>query len=129
MCIIRPIQYPAGQTTAAPDQPPTRSGKLPLALIAPRRDDAGMGLIFAFVCGVLNFAMHKAVVESRHPLLLQMPWFFGTLGGKMGMVIEFVLLVGSMLMIAAGSSGWLIGYAIYSLVNGLAAWLILSHRI
>jgi len=88
-----------------------------------------MGLILAFLCGVLNFAMHKAVLESRHPLLGQLPWFFHLLGGRLGMVVEFVMLLGCMLMIASGSLAWVWGYLVYSLVNGLAAWLILSHRL
>jgi hypothetical protein len=88
-----------------------------------------MGLILAFLCGVLNFAMHKAVLESRHPLLGQLPWFFHLLGGRLGMAVEFVMLLGCMLMIASGSLAWVWGYLIYSLVNGLAAWLILSHRL
>jgi hypothetical protein len=44
-------------------------------------------------------------------------------------VVEFVMLLGCMLMIASGSLAWVWGYLIYSLVNGLAAWLILSHRL
>lgn len=88
-----------------------------------------MGLILAFLCGVLNFAMHKAVLESRHPLLGQLPWMFHSFGGRAGLVVEFVMLTGCMLMIAAGSTGWAWGYLIYSLINALAAWLILSHRL
>lgn len=88
-----------------------------------------MGLILAFLCGVLNFAMHKAVIESHHPLLRQMPWMFHAGGRGVGFVIEFVMLTGSMLMIASGSTGWALGYLVYSLVNSLAAWLILSNRI
>lgn len=88
-----------------------------------------MGLILAFLCGVLNFAVHKAVVESRHPLLGQLPWMFHSLGGRVGLLVEFIMLAGCMLMIAAGSSAWIWGYLIYSVVNALAAWLILSHRV
>lgn len=88
-----------------------------------------MGLILAFLCGVLNFAMHKAVLESRHPLLTQLPWMFHSLGRRFGYGIEFLMLAGSMLMIVSGSTLWAWGYLLYSLVNCLAAWLILSHRI
>jgi hypothetical protein len=111
------------------DQRHTTPVKLLLASTRARRDGGLMGLILAFICGVLNFAMHKAVLESRHPLLNQLPWMFHSLGKRAGFAVEFVMLLGSMMMIAAGSTGWAWGYLIYSLVNGLAAWLILSHRI
>ncbi len=88
-----------------------------------------MAILFAFICGIANFALHKAVLESGHPLLGQVPWFFHLLGGRFGLAIEFLLLLGSLLMIATGASAWLWGYMAYSLINGLSAWLILSRRI
>ena len=88
-----------------------------------------MAIIIAFLCGIANFALREAVLDSRHPLLGQAPWFVHLLGGKPGLVVEFIMLLGSMLMIEGGSSGWLWGYATYSVVNGLSAWLILSRRI
>jgi hypothetical protein len=88
-----------------------------------------MGLILAFFCGIANFAMHKAVVESGHPLLAQVPWLFYAQGGRFGLGIEFIMLLGAMLMIAGGSTGWALGYGVYSLVNAASAWLILSRRI
>ena len=88
-----------------------------------------MGILVAFLFGIANFAMHKAVLESRHPMLGQVPWFYHLLGGRFSMLVEFAMLLGTMLMISTGSVGWAWGYAIYSLVNALSAWLILSHRI
>ncbi|HVR90081.1 MAG TPA: hypothetical protein VHG29_03160 [Novosphingobium sp.] len=88
-----------------------------------------MGILAAFLFGIVNFALHKAVLESRHPLLGQVPWFYHLLGGRFSMGVEFAMLLGAMLMIAAGSTGWAWGYAVYSLANGLSAWLILSRRI
>ncbi len=88
-----------------------------------------MAIIVAFLCGIANFALREAVLDSRHPMLGQAPWFVHLLGGKSGLAIEFVMLLGSMLMIAAGSLGWLWGYGAYSLVNAVSAWLILSRRI
>jgi hypothetical protein len=88
-----------------------------------------MGLVLAFLCGIANFALHKAVLESRHPVLGHLPRLLSLRGGKVGLAVEFGVLLGSMLMIAAGAGGWLWGYAIYSLVNALAAWLILSGRV
>lgn len=89
-----------------------------------------MALVVLFLLGVGNFAMHKAVLESRHDLLGRTPWFVHMLGGgKFGLVVEFLVLLGSMLMVDAGALGWVWGYAIYSLANGGAAWLILSNRV
>jgi hypothetical protein len=86
-----------------------------------------MGILTIFLFGVVNFALHKAVLESRHPVLGQMPWLL-MLGGRFGLIIEFLMLLGAMLLVAQGSTGWAWAYAGYSLVNGLSAWLILSHR-
>lgn len=88
-----------------------------------------MGILIAFLFGVANFALHKAVLESGHPLLGQVPWFYHLLGGRFSLVVEFVMLLGALLMISTGSVGWAWGYAVYSLFNGLSAWMILSRRI
>jgi hypothetical protein len=89
-----------------------------------------MALAVLFFLGIGNFALHKAVLESRHPLLGRAPWFVHMLGGgKLGLSVEFVVLLGSMLMVADGALGWAWGYAFYSLANAFAAWLVLSDRI
>ncbi len=88
-----------------------------------------MALIIAFFLGIANFAAHKAVLESGHPLLGQVPWFFHGLGGRFSLLVEFVMLLGSMLMIAGGSNGWAWFYAAYSGFNALSAWLIVTGRV
>lgn len=88
-----------------------------------------MAILVTFLFGIANFALHKAVLESRHPLLGQVPWFYHLLGGRFSLGVEFAMLLGAMLMIATGSVGWAWGYAVYTLINGLSAWLILSRRI
>ncbi len=88
-----------------------------------------MAIFFVFLCGIVNFAMHKAVLESGHPLLEQVPWYFHMLGGRFSFAVEFVMLAGAMLMIANGSPGWAWGYMAYSALNGISAWLILSHSV
>jgi hypothetical protein len=85
-----------------------------------------MAIVALFMLGIANFAMHKAVLESGHPLLGRTPWFVHMLGGRFGMGIEFLILLGAMLMVDSGALGWGWGYGVYSLANGLAAWLILS---
>lgn len=87
-----------------------------------------MAILIVFVLGIVNFAAHRAVLESGHPLVAAMPRAFRLLGGRVSLVVEFAMLLGAMWMVSAGSSGWALAYICYSVVNGLAAWLILSGR-
>lgn len=87
-----------------------------------------MLLVLAFILGVANFAMHRAVLESGHPLLGRVPGFVHLLGGRLSLGVEFLMLLGTMLMVAQGSSGWAWFYLGYSLFNALSAWMILSGR-
>ncbi len=87
-----------------------------------------MVITFLFLFGVANFAMHKAVLESGHPLLERMPWFFHMMSGRFSLVVEFVMLLSALLLVANGSPGWAWTYAAYSVLNALSAWLILTGR-
>lgn len=86
-------------------------------------------LLLTFILGIGNFAVHKAVLESRHPMLGQVPWFVHALGGRGSLVIEFVVLLGAMLLVGSGFSGWAWAYGGYTLLNTLAAWLIITRRV
>ncbi len=88
-----------------------------------------MALLFVFLLGIANFAVHRAVLESGHPILLQIGWLFRSLGGRLSLMAEFMLLVGTMLLVASGAVWWALGYLAYSLINGFSAWLILSGRV
>ena len=88
-----------------------------------------MALLMLFTLGVANFAMHKAVMESGHQMVAQTSAYFGLMGGKLGLALEFIALLGAMLMVDAGMTGWAWAYLVYSLFNGLSAWLILSGRL
>lgn len=88
-----------------------------------------MGVILIFLLGIANFAVHKAVLESRHPLLGQVPMFFHLLGGRFSLIVEFLMLLGALLMVSQGSGGWLWLYLGYSGVNAVSAWLILTGRV
>ena len=88
-----------------------------------------MALILTFLLGIGNFTVHKAVLESRHPLLGQVPWFFHLLGGRFGLLVEFAMLLGALMMVQEGSPNWGWFYAGYSCVNALSAWLILTRRV
>ncbi|WP_095012351.1 hypothetical protein [Tsuneonella mangrovi] len=88
-----------------------------------------MALIAIFLLGIGNFAMHKAVLESHHPLLGRMPWFVHMLGGRVTLATEFLVLLAAMTL-AANGLPWLVWvYLAYSALNAFAAWLILSRRI
>lgn len=88
-----------------------------------------MGLILVFFLGMANFTMHKAVLESQHPLLGRVPLFFQLLGGRFSLLVEFAMLLGAMLMVAQGSLGWALFYGCYTAFNALSAWLITTGRI
>lgn len=88
-----------------------------------------MAILLTFLLGIGNFAMHKAVLDSRHPLLGQMPWFVHLLGGRIGLVSEFLVLLAALMLIANGSPQWGWAYIGYSAVNAVGAWLILTGRI
>ena len=87
-----------------------------------------MGIIVVFFLGIANFAAHRAVLESGHPLVDAVPRILQAMGGRLSLVVEFVMLLGAMWMVSAGSMAWALAYMVYSALNGLAAWLILSGR-
>jgi len=87
-----------------------------------------MALLMLFALGVANFALHQAVLESGHPMVARSAPYVRLMGGKLGLALEFIALLGAMLMVDAGMTGWAWAYLIYSLFNGLSAWLILSGR-
>lgn len=88
-----------------------------------------MVLMFLFALGVANFAVHKAVLESGHPMLDVLPSLFRSGGGRMSLVFEFVVLLSAMLLAQNGwqTAAWL--YCLYSLFNLIAGWLVLDERI
>lgn len=88
-----------------------------------------MFVALCFLLGIGNFALHRAVLQSGHPMLAQVPWLFDMMGGRFSLMIEFAMLLGAMLMVADGSAGWAWFYAGYSAVNAGSAWLILSGRV
>ncbi|MFC3175067.1 hypothetical protein ACFOD9_12480 [Novosphingobium bradum] len=88
-----------------------------------------MALAMVFLMGVANFAMHRAVLDSGHPILGQIGWLYRSLGGRFSLAVEFALLVGTMLLIASGGEWWAWGYGLYTAMNALSAWLILSGKL
>ena len=88
-----------------------------------------MALVFIFLLGVANFALHGAVLGSGHPMLGRSPWFMHLLGGRVTLATEFLLLFAALLLAALGWSWVAWAYLFYSALNALGAWLILTHRV
>jgi hypothetical protein len=88
-----------------------------------------MALVIVFMLGVVNFALHRAVLDCRHPVLGHVPWQENRLGGWVSLSVEFVMLLISMAMIDHGSVGWAWGYAGYTLANVVGAWALLRGHI
>ncbi|MBS0482691.1 MAG: hypothetical protein JSR96_11180 [Proteobacteria bacterium] len=88
-----------------------------------------MALLVTFLLGIANFVLHKAVLDSRHPLLGSLAGFFHLLGGRAGLGIEFAILLGTLIVVAQGAAIWAWFYAGYTAVNALSAWLILGGKV
>jgi hypothetical protein len=88
-----------------------------------------MALVTIFLLGIANFAMHAAVRHSGHPMLGRSRWYIHGLGGRLTLATEFMLLLAALLLAADGRAwpAWL--YLAYSLLNALAAWLIVTRRV
>lgn len=93
------------------------------------RNNVIMAVVVIFLLGIGNFALHKAVLESRHPLLGQVPWFVHMLGGRLTLLTEFLVLLAALLLAANGWPGLAWAYLAYTLLNAFAAWLILTNRV
>ncbi|MGB7373569.1 hypothetical protein [Pontixanthobacter sp.] len=88
-----------------------------------------MAVALIFCLGIANFALHKAVMDSRHPMTEQIPWLANPNGRKVALAIEFGVLFAAMLLAANGWPAPVWGYFVYSSLNGLSAWLILSGKV
>lgn len=92
-----------------------------------------MALIIIFLLGIGNFALNRAVVDSRHSRKSQMMrearWVTSTFGQRILLGIEFLVLLVALLMVAQGWILFVWGYLAYSLLNLVAGWLILTRRI
>jgi len=91
--------------------------------------NARMAIILVFLLGIANFAVHRAVLDSGHAIVSAMQPESGFFSARMTLSIEFALLLAALLLVSSGSYEWGWVYALYSLANGFAAWLILTRRI
>jgi len=76
-----------------------------------------MAILLTFLLGIGNFALHRAVMESGHPLLGQMPWFYHAMSRRLSMVVEYLMLLGGLLLAAEGVVWGAVGYMLYSVLN------------
>lgn len=88
----------------------------------------GWSTAIIFVLGIVNFAINRAVFESGHPLFARLPQISQTIGRRAALVSEFAVLFFALLLSVKGWPGYAWAYAAYTMVNGAAAWLILSRR-
>ena len=93
-----------------------------------------MAIAVIFLLGVMNFALHGAVLGSGHSLLGQSRWFVHLLCGAVPLGSEFLLLLAALLLaallLAAFDWTWVAwAYLGYSALNALGAWLILTRRV
>lgn len=88
-----------------------------------------MMIALVFLLGVANFTLHKAVLESGHPLLGRLPWYVHMLGGRLTLLTEFLVLLAAMLLTSTGwaAAAWI--YLGYTALNGVSAWLIFSGKV
>ncbi len=79
-----------------------------------------------FILGIANFALHRAMLDSDHPLLASLPPALRANGGRLSLAFEFLILLLAMLLAAIGwpSAVWV--YALYTLINAGTAWVLLG---
>ena len=88
-----------------------------------------MYLWIIFFAGIANFAMHRAALESGHPLIEQSrDRFRKYLGPHSNYIIEYLFLVSAMLFAAEGSVMALSFYILYTLMNISSAWFLLKEK-
>ena len=89
----------------------------------------GAATIVIFVLGIGNFALNRAVFDSRHPLFARLPRSSQVLGRRAALLTEFAVLFFALLLSVEGWPSFAWAYAVYTLFNGVAAWLVLSGRV
>jgi hypothetical protein len=88
-----------------------------------------MLVVFCFLMGIANFAMHKAVAESGHPFVEDTKRYFGRHFSPYGSyAIELALLIGAMWFAQEGVLWIALLYWAYTGMNAIATWLLLSRR-
>lgn len=89
-----------------------------------------MATILIVFCGIINFALHRATMESAHPMAVQMRALFqGFMRGYGSYLLEYLILLSALSFAALGYTIALPAYIVYTGMNGLAGWAILTGKI
>jgi hypothetical protein len=89
-----------------------------------------MAMLFCFFMGIANFAMHRAVLESRHPFVEDTKLYFGQhIGRNTSYVLEYLVLTAAMLFAFDGSIFALALYIGYTSMNAIAAYMLTNGRV
>ncbi|QTD55472.1 hypothetical protein [Parasphingorhabdus cellanae] len=88
-----------------------------------------MYVFIIFVCGVGNFAMHKAMMESNHPMITEARGSFSKFLGPYGSyILEFFMLAAALIFANMGMLSAVFFYGIYTLANGAGAYVLFSNK-
>ena len=89
-----------------------------------------MVFFLVFLSGIVNFAAQKAVMESGHPFIDSVREHFGKVAGeRLGMVLDFIILAGTLMVAHKGNVVMPLMYFGYTVFNMVAAWLIWKRKI
>ena len=88
-----------------------------------------MAVIIIFVLGIGNFTMHRAVMDSGHPLLRAWNGLLHPVGRWLALGTEFLVLLLALMLASNGWPWFAFAYALYTACNALASWLMLSGRV
>ncbi|WP_379922957.1 hypothetical protein [Erythrobacter sp. R86502] len=89
----------------------------------------GYATAIIFLLGIANFAINRAVFDSDHPLLARLPQVSRAMGRRAALASEFAVLFFALLLSVEGWPGFVWAYALYTIFNAGAAWLILTRRV
>ncbi len=88
-----------------------------------------MYIFVIFLCGIANFAMHKAMLESNHQNMAEARGSFRKILGPHGSYfLEFFMLVAAMIFANMDMLTAVIFYFVYTLANCAAAWVLFFHK-
>ncbi|WP_108810811.1 hypothetical protein [Sphingorhabdus sp. Alg231-15] len=88
-----------------------------------------MYVFIIFICGIGNFAMHKAMMESNHPMITEARGSFSKFLGPYGSyIIEFGMLAAALIFANMGMLSAVIFYGVYTLANGAGAYVLFSNK-
>lgn len=88
-----------------------------------------MYVFIIFVCGIGNFAMHKAMMESNHPMITEARGSFSKFLGPYGSyILEFLMLAAALIFANMGMLSAVFFYGVYTLANGAGAYVLFSNK-